>query len=119
MKWMPEGLVEFRIEFSPDGYVDRELGFNALGEVVHAKPAANYPKGRFGYFDSPPFDVDSVLDGEDAVEISRDEFERDWARFSVPFRCRAGAPQRQSPDPVGSPSCCRLRCQCRYTTLTE
>jgi hypothetical protein len=67
-------------EVDDDGYVHRELGFDDVGRITHRKPSKSHKHGRFGYFDSPPFDVDTVLRGDNVVELDQAAFEVEWQK---------------------------------------
>ena len=61
------------LEVNDEGFVERELGFNAKGELVHRYPGTGR-YGRHGVFDMNKFDVSSL--GEDDIDPA--EFEQVW-----------------------------------------
>ena len=100
---MEDGAVEEWTEVGPDGVVNREIAFDALGNVVHLFPSDKYRRGDYGHFDLAPVRPT----GPDSVDPQ--EFARRWeqARLAAQECCRLEiSPQAAAPDPsVTSPLC--------------
>lgn len=67
-----DSVAEEWVEVALDGVVQREIGFDASGSVVHLFPSEKYRQGTYGHFDLAPVEptgLDSVDPGE---------FDRRW-----------------------------------------
>jgi hypothetical protein len=64
-------LVEEWTEIRPDGYVAREIGFDANGSVAHLSPSEKYPAGQRGHFEFP-------IDPTNFEKIPAEEFDARW-----------------------------------------
>jgi hypothetical protein len=80
---LTKGMPTLFTEVRSDGYVDREIGLDPTGRVIHRKPSGLYPRGDYGLFDSPPLRLSEDLARGFAVSIDQAEFERIWAREDV------------------------------------
>jgi hypothetical protein len=69
---MRDNAVEEWVEVAPDGVVQREIGFDVSGAVVHLFPSKKYRHGTYGNFDLAPVEPA----GPDSVAPS--EFDRRW-----------------------------------------
>lgn len=67
-----DGVIEEWTEVGPDGVVNREIAFDALGNVVHLFPSDKYRHGDYGHFDLAPVEPA----GPDSVNPQ--EFDRRW-----------------------------------------
>jgi hypothetical protein len=69
---MRDNAVEEWVEVAPDGVVQREIGFDVSGAVVHLFPSKKYRQGNYGHFDLAPVEPA----GHDSVAPA--EFDRRW-----------------------------------------
>jgi hypothetical protein len=67
-----DDAVQEWVEVAPDGVVQREIFFDASGNVVHLFPSKKYRQGRYGHFDLTPVEPT----GHDSV--APEEFDRRW-----------------------------------------
>jgi hypothetical protein len=67
------GMHHMWIQIDDEGFVERELGFDNEGEIVHRYPR-NGPYGDYGVFEMNKFDVPSLTDND----ITSAEFEKAW-----------------------------------------
>ena len=72
-----DGMHYLWVEVDNDGFVERELGFDEHGRIVHRYPGIG-PFGEYGLFDMNKFDVSPVRGGD----IEPDEFQRAWDKPS-------------------------------------
>ena len=60
------------LEINENGLIEREIGFNINGGIIHAYPSDKYHFGKYGIFDLTPFKykkLNSDLDLEDFEKI--------------------------------------------------
>jgi hypothetical protein len=74
-----QDLVRILIEIDNEGHVNREIGYNKIGEVVHAFPAKKFKYGKYGIFDLNLFDKSSGLDDDNNII----DFENEWNKIST------------------------------------
>lgn len=65
------------IEIDDQGFIERELGFDDNGDIVHRYPG-NGRFGDYGVFDMNVFDVSSIVEDD----IPPDEFQAVWDKPS-------------------------------------
>jgi len=75
---MPDGAAEELVEIDSQGVVQRELGFDGDGNVVHQFPSTQFPHGSYGHFDLAPFETKGLTN-----DIEPAEFETRWAEATT------------------------------------
>jgi hypothetical protein len=84
------GLVETWTEVGDDGFVRRELGFDAAGHICHRCPSPFYRHGRRGTFDMAPIDLAGTEDDPTPAEFERRWLENEFAGLThVPIPTKA------------------------------
>jgi len=70
---MSDGAAEELLEIDSRGVVQRELGFDRDGHVVHQFPSTHFPRGSYGRFDLALFETKALRNDMDPAE-----FETRW-----------------------------------------
>jgi hypothetical protein len=72
-----QDLVSIWLEIDDEGKIKREIGFNDIGEIVHAFPSMVYKYGKYGIFDLNVFDCTNLIDDKSKID-----FEKEWLKIS-------------------------------------
>lgn len=75
---MSDGAAEELLEIDSRGVVQRELGFDGDGHVVHQFPSTHFPRGSYGHFDLAPFETKGLRNDMDPAE-----FETRWEEATL------------------------------------
>lgn len=82
IKWTERDIVELSAftkitilytEINDDGQVNKEIGLNSDGEIIHKCPSTEYPFGEYGIFDNQKVTISDLKSN-----FSKDEFYQFW-----------------------------------------